>query len=287
MHSVPSPAIVRDAGFTGGGRPVQVDSGGFTSAFSELRWTVERTQPPDGVLGTHYGPFTLEDLGQIYGSGTYRVTKQEPGKGIGLEFTKKIGEGYGAPRSPKSSASAPQQPPALQRRPWDAHEAGTGPMPFHHRPFFQRPEREGGDSNVAAEAIRQMGQAHRDMLQNQKSTPDNKMADFLAAQNDVMNRRWEEDRQREEMRRTTEEQKWERQRRDDRERWDREQLAARDGHDREMQRIKAENEARLKELQLQAEEREKREQERQKFLLDLEEKRLQLVRQEAENQQGA
>lgn len=80
MRPVPLPASARDAGFSGGGRPVQVDSGGFTSSFSELRWTIERIQPQDGVLGTHYGPFTLEDLGQIYGAGTYRITKQEIGR---------------------------------------------------------------------------------------------------------------------------------------------------------------------------------------------------------------
>jgi DNA-binding CsgD family transcriptional regulator len=288
---VPLPASARDAGFSGGGRPVQVDSGGFTSSFSELRWTIERIQPQDGVLGTHYGPFTLEDLGQIYGAGTYRITKQEPGK-IAMEYTRKIGDSYGPSRAPKMSSPS-SAPGVVQRpgfRPWEGREPGDpSQMPFR-RPFFphgamERPSGGGGDSGVATEAIRQMGQVQQKLMDQHKDTPDAKISEFLSAQADLQNRRFDEERRRDDDKRKDDEAKWERRQQEDRTRWEREQLASRDAHDREMLRIKVENDARLKELGLQAEEREKREQERQKFLLELDDKRLQLVRMESEAQQ--
>ena len=285
-HPVPPSVSRRDADSWGGGRPVQVDSGGFTSSFSELRWTVERLQPQDGVLGTHYGPFTLEDVGQIYGSGTYRITKQEPGKAAGIEWTRKISETYGPPKTPRQGASQPGMPQRTFARPWEQHEPGEGPTMPYRRPFFgHAPERPSGDSGVASEAIRQMGQVQQKLMDQHKDTPDTKISDFLATQAQLQNQRFEEERRREEDRRRIEEEKWERRQKEDRERWEREQQAARDTHEREMLRIKAENDARLKELQLQSDDREKREQERQKFLIDLEDKRLQLVRMEADNQQ--
>lgn len=281
--------ILRDQGFGSGGRSIVIDSGGFTSPISELKWTIERIQPSDGVLGIHSGPFSLEELGQLYGSGTYRITKQEPGKGnAGIEWIRKLGDNWGPPKAPKAGQSS-QQPQTFQRpwmRPIPEGREEMGPMhPGYHRPFFRpAPAQDSNDSSVA-EALRQMGQNQRELMHQQKETPDSKISEFLSAQTALMNQRWDQEREREEGRRKEEEQKWERQRKEDRDRWDREQEAAKQIHDREMQRIKAENEARLKEMQIQADEREKREQERQKFLLDLEDKRHQLVKQEAENQQ--
>ena len=116
----PPTRAVREAGHIGEGRPVQADSGGFVSSFGELRWTVERTQPQDGVLGTHYGPLAIEDIGQIYGSGTYKILKQEPGK-VPIEYVKKIGESYGPPRCPRVPVGGTATPGVVQRpgfRPW-------------------------------------------------------------------------------------------------------------------------------------------------------------------------
>lgn len=291
MRPVSPPArSVREAGNIGEGRPVQADSGGFVSSFGELRWTIERTQPQDGVLGTHYGPLTIEEIGQIYGSGNYKILKQEPGK-VPIEYVKKIGESYGPPRCPRIPVSGAGGPGVVQRpgfRPWDrGGDSPEGPRPEFRRPFFpghaQVADR--GNESVATEALRQMGQVQQKLMEQHKDTPDTKISEFLATQAQLQNQRFEEERKREEARRHDEESKWERRQQEERTRWEREQQAARDLHEREMVRIKAENDARLKEIQLQADEREKREQERQKFLLDLEERRLALVRTEAENQQ--
>jgi len=285
----PPTRAVREAGHIGEGRPVQADSGGFVSSFGELRWTVERTQPQDGVLGTHYGPLAIEDIGQIYGSGTYKILKQEPGK-VPIEYVKKIGESYGPPRCPRVPVGGTATPGVVQRpgfRPWDRGESPDGPRPEFRRPFFggHPPMADRGNESVASEALRQMGQVQQKLMEQHKETPDTKISEFLATQAQLQNQRFEEERKRDEDRRRAEEDKWERRQEEERRRWERDQAAAKEAHEREMLRIKAENDARLKELQLQAEEREKREQERQKFLLDLEEKRLTLVRTEAENQQ--
>jgi hypothetical protein len=81
------------------------------------------------------------------------------------------------------------------------------------------------------------------------------------------------------------EEKWERLRQEERDRWERQQSEAREAHRRELERIKAETEARLAEQRAAAEEREKRIEAERKYLLELEEKRLSILRQEAEIQQ--
>jgi hypothetical protein len=314
MHSVPSPQlqhqVVRDSGFTGG-RPVVADSGGFSPG-GELRWTVERIAPPDGVLGTHYGPFSVEDLGQIYGEATYKITRQEPGRPA-IEFVKKIGPSYGMPRNPKVHAqvATPGQPGTQQRpffqRPWDQAPAydpqaghippGTAaPRPFYQQPYYGVPQLQpfarpapSEEPSVAAEALRQMGLQSQRLIEQQdkarQSGPESQIIHLAEAQQTLWNKRWEEERRHEEERRTAEEVKWERNRQDERERSERERIASREAHDREMQRIKQENDNRIAELKLQSEEREKRATDERKFLFDLEDKRRAIMKQEAEIQQ--
>lgn len=315
MHSVHSPQtqpqVQRDSGFTGG-RPVVADSGGFNPG-GELRWTVERIAPPDGVLGTHYGPFSVEDLGQIYGEATYKITRQEP-RTTPMEFVKKIGPSYGQPRNPKvhAQAATPGQPGTQQQRPffqrpWDqtptydpqgghVPPGAAAPRAFYPPPYYGTPSLQtfarqapSEEPSVAAEALRQMGQQNQRLLEHQdkarQNGPENQILHLAEAQQTLWNKRWEEERRHEEERRTAEEVKWERSRQDERERADRERTLSRESHDREMERIKQENDNRLSELKLQSEEREKRASEERKFLFDLEDKRRAIMKQEAEIQQ--
>lgn len=315
MHSVPSPQfqpqVVRDSSFSGG-RPVVADSGGFSPG-GELRWTVERIAPPDGVLGTHYGPFSVEDLGQIYGEATYKITRQEP-RTTPMEFMKKIGPSYGPPRNPKVHAQAampiqpgPQPRPFFQR-PWDqapAYDPQAGhippgaaaPRPFYQQPYYGVPPQlqsfarpaPSEEPSVAAEALRQMGQQNQRLLEHQdkarQNGPESQILHIAEAQQTLWNKRWEEERRHEEDRRAAEEVKWERRQTEERDRANRDRTASQEAHAREMQRIKLENDNRLAELKIQSEEREKRADAERKFLFDLEDKRRAIMKQEAEIQQ--
>lgn len=327
-----------------GGRPVMGGSGGFTAAHQGVKYTVERTVPPDGLLGTHHGSFTNEDLGQIYGEGTYRVTRHEPGRAVPMEFNQKIGPSYGPPRSPNSAPSQQRQPFAGGRTPFFArpswadqsHQtedpqglAAQRPYPFYPRAEqapapdrslvdFARHSAQAGEGAIS-KAIEMMGTIHAESLRQVESArrtgPESQVTKILETQQDLQNKRWEEERRRDEDKRKADEEKHDRQQREDRERYererkleqerherdrqaekeryDREQQAQKDAHEREVQRLRAETDARLLQLKAESEERARREKEdreererraaeERKFFLELEEKKLQLVRQEAD-----
>lgn len=285
-----------------GGRPVVGASGGFTGANQAVKYAVERIAPPDGLLGTHYGSFTIEELGQNYGEGTYKVTKHDPTQKFAVEFIQKIGPSYGAARSPNHPSQRPQmgQRPFFQRhwngQPAQGHEDEPERPIF--RPSYQRPpennqavleiarQQHAGNTSAMETALAMMGTMHQQSLQQiesaRKGGPDNMMTSFLRDQQEVTNRRWEEERKLQDQRRKDEEEKWQRRQDEDQRRWERDQQAERDRHSRELERISRETEAREKQLRAEAEEREKRSIEERKFILDLEEKKIQLVRQEAE-----
>lgn len=288
-----------------GGRPVVGASGGFTGANQTIKYAVERIAPPDGLLGTHYGSFTIEELGQTYGEGTYKVTKHDPTQKFAVEHIQKIGPSYGAARSPNHSSQRPQmgQRPFFQRQ-WGAPQA-QGHEDDQERPIFrptyQRPPeqnnaaleiaRQSQVGNVSAmeTALAMMGTMHQQSLQQiesaRKGGPDNMMTNLMREQQEVTNRRWEEERKVQDQRRKDEEEKYQRRQDEDQRRWERDQQAERDRHSRELERISRETEAREKQLRFDAEEREKRAIEERRFLLDLEEKKIQLVRQEADASQ--
>lgn len=307
MHAVPQPRPAapqaRDDGFMGG-RPVVADSSGFTSPSGEIRWTVERIAPPDGVLGTHHGAFTLEDLGQTYGEGTYKITRHEPGRQVAMEYVRKIGPGYGQPRHPRqhtTSASAPgtAAPRPFLARPWNAQEsydprdpaAAQPRAPFYYGSVpslqdFARHRAPAEDGSVASEALRQAGKLTERLIERddraRQNGPEATLLSLVQAQQEQWNSRWEQERRLEKERQIEEERKWERRRDEERERWEREQKAAKDAHERELERIRRENDARLAELKIQSDDRERREAERQKFLMDIEDKRLAVIKEEAE-----
>lgn len=93
----PAPPPARD-NFVGG-RPAPGSFGGFTDPNRHVRYLVERMMPPDGLLGCHIESFSIEELGQTYGEGTYRISKHEPGRTMPVEYTQKVGPSYGRPRS--------------------------------------------------------------------------------------------------------------------------------------------------------------------------------------------
>ena len=316
---VPSSSSVTPDDFTGG-RPILGAPGGFTGAQQLVKYTVERISPPDGHLGTHQGVFTVDELGQIYGSGTYKVTRQEPGKAVGAEFVQKMAESYGPPRFPNNVSHRPQTPmhrpaPMFSRPVQERQQDDDGHERPAYRPFgYPRAEAPSGDRNLV-EFARQANSSHNSALDKafdmlgaihnksieqieaaRKSAPETHFTKFLETQQEIMNARFEQERSRDLERRAGEEEKHERQRREDRERWERDQDAAKQTHDRELGRIKAENEAKLLEARATGEERDRRERsdreererraaEERKFLLDLEDRKMGIIRQEAEIQQ--
>lgn len=287
-----------------GGRPVVGTSGGFTGAGQTVKYAVERIAPPDGLLGTHYGSFTIEELGQSYGEGTYKVTKHDPTQKFPVEFIQKIGPSYGPAKSnPHSSQRQQTSPRPFFQRAWgpqqqDPQGAGEEVERAAFRSTYQRPPENGqafleiarqqsqGNSSAMETALAMMGTMHQQSLQQiesaRKGGPDSVMTSILREQQELTNRRWEEERKIQDQRRKDEEEKWQRRQDEEQRRWERDQQAERDRHARELERLARETEAREKQLRADAEEREKRSNEERRFLLDLEEKKIQLVRQEAE-----
>lgn len=286
-----------------GGRPVVGASGGFTGANQTVKYAVERIAPPDGLLGTHYGSFTIEELGQTYGEGTYKVTKHDPTQKFAVEHIQKIGPSYGTARSPNHSSQRPQiAPRPFFQRNWGAQPQVAGEEEQERpifRPSYQRPsepqsnaalelarQQQVGNASAMETALAMMGTMHQQSLQQiesaRKGGPDNMMTNLMREQQEITNRRWEEERKVQDQRRKDEEEKYQRRLDEDQRRWERDQQAERDRHSRELERISRETEAREKQLRFDAEEREKRAVEERRFLLDLEEKKIQLVRQEAD-----
>lgn len=99
-----SPMIQPGDGFKDG-RPVLGSSGGFTSPSMDVKYTVERTVPPDGLVGSHLGRFSVNELGDLYGEGTYKILKYEPGRPVPIEFIQKIAGNYGPTRHPRMANS--------------------------------------------------------------------------------------------------------------------------------------------------------------------------------------
>lgn len=105
----PPPAIniVRDD-FVGG-RPVLGGTGGFVAPSLQPKYLVERIIPPDGLLGSHIGSLTVDELGKEYGEGSYKIVRYEPGRAVPIEFMQKIASNYGRPRFPSQTAQKPSE----------------------------------------------------------------------------------------------------------------------------------------------------------------------------------
>src|SRR4029079_4572640 len=228
-----------------GGRPVVGASGGFTGAGQVVKYTVERIAPPDGLLGTHYGSFTIEELGQNYGEGTYKVTKHDPTQKFAVEFIQKIGPSYGPARATPHSSQRTQVParPFFQRawNPQAPQAEGEETERPAFRPIYQRPpenntacleiarQQQVGNTSAMETALNMVQTMHQTSLASienaRKGGPDNVMINILREQQEITNRRWEEERRIQDQRRKDEEEKFQRRQDEEQRRWERDQQA--------------------------------------------------------------
>jgi len=281
-----------------GGRPAFGYSQGFTNPAQTVRYQIERKMPADGIVGFHTGHFTEADLCQNYGEGLYRVLRFEPGRPQPFEFEVKVGPAFGPPRNPKYGTSAPEargDRPGMQRpfaRPWENRgeedNQGAPPRPSY---YDRGPERSlydfargnqaaahAASNDVTAEAIRQLGDANKralDQAENaRKGGPDAFVTGFFQQQQDLLVRRMEEDRKNGEQRRREDDERWEKRQREVEAEYKRRQDEEEKKHLRDLERIRIEADARAKAA---GEER--------RTLLDLEDKKLALIREEAKLRQ--
>ena len=105
--------------------PATPGSPGIGYTGQTIRIEVERVYPPDGFLGSH-GTLTREEMGKIYGSGTYTLTRFEPGKQTMVAANVVIGTAYGEPRSPKRHQEEQGYPSRFRM----GGQAGDGTSPF-------------------------------------------------------------------------------------------------------------------------------------------------------------
>lgn len=310
-QSVP-PSSGQADGFSGG-RSVLGGSGGFSNTSTAVKYTVERTVPPDGLLGTHYGSFSVDELGRIYGSGTYKVTKHEPGRSVPSEYVQTVSASFGEPKFP--NAAGERRPRGY--RPWhersqererDHQEEEERPRarPSYWQGYYQRDRAQeeptqrdsrlydfarhtsSASEGAMGKMVDQMDRMHQRSMEElkdaRKGGPDNFVREFFEKQQQTMDTRFEEERKIATERRGQEEEKWERRQKEDREAWQRRQDEEDKKHQRELERMKTESQGRLQEKEKDEERRQKREAEERKFLLDLEEKRLKIVQEDAKSQ---
>lgn len=300
-----SPAGVQEGWV--GGRPVTGNVAGFQNPTAQVRTVIERKIPNDGILGEHLGEISRERICEVYGEGLYKVLRYEPGNKFPLEYEFQASAAYGPPRIPKrASMLGEQNRPAFQRpwgsnapaRPWDRSydrgeeddSRGSAPPP---RPYFASHSRDSGlydfarhssmgDAAAAAttEAIKQLGSMQERTIEQlekaRTSGPDSFMTTFVKEQQTVWERRLQEDERRRADERKDEEAKWERRQREMENEHRRRQEESRLAHERELERIKAE-----------AASRDAAAKEERRLLMDLQDKRAQIDRDEYKMRQEA
>lgn len=273
----------------GGGRHVAGYVGGFQNQAATMRYQVERKIPADGIVGHHTGVFTEADLCNLYGEGFYRILRFEPGRQMPVEHEVKVAASFGPPRSPKFSVSG--QPAQGNRFLRNAQEEeGQAPQaPRYERPDYrerslyefarnQQQAQATAGNDVTAEAIRQLGEANKRAQEqveaSRKSGPDAFVQNFFQSQNDLMYKRSEDEKKASEQRRKDDDEKWERRQREVEQEHRRRQEEEEKRHTRDLERIRYESESRQK-----AAENER------KLMMDLEDKKLALIREEAKLRQ--
>lgn len=264
-------AQVAAASMSGDGfnwRQQGAQSGGWAAVGQAVRIQVERKVPNDGIVGQHVGTFTEMDLCQIYGSGIYKLVRYEPGK-FPLETEVKVADNWGAPKYPRQNSGGDGRPG--MNRPWGggagyrSEEGGRESVEFDPLARFRRSEPapvHDTAASVTTEAIRALSQANeRAVAQAEKARetgPTNVIADYLKEQSTLQERRYDQERER-----------LSNDRKDEEARAERRAKEREEEHRRDMERIRAEGEARVKQL---AEER--------RMIMDLEEKRISVIREE-------
>jgi len=294
----PAAAPVGDGWY--GGRPIYGSISGFQNPLQQVKTVVERKIPNDGILGEHYGEMSRERICEIYGEGLYKVIRSEPGKPP-VEHEVLASAAYGPPKIPKRTVSSLegqgrsgfQRPWMSQQRPWDRggeEDDGRPARPYAPPSYYNRPDpgaydyRHNSMADAAAaattEAIKQMGTLHEktiEQLEKSRSNgPDSFMTNFLKEQQTAWQQKYQEDERRRAEERKDEEAKWERRQREIDADYRRRQDEARGAHERELDRLKAETAA-----------REAAAKEERKMLMELEDKKLQVIRDEHKMRQEA
>lgn len=299
----PTQAPVSQDGWVGG-RPIPLTAAGDENRAQQLRTVVER-EGVGGVMdvvGEHFGTITREQICDIYGGGTYRIIRYEPGKAP-YEYRVRAAEAaFGPPRTPRRATAVGDQSsrPGFQRpwNSWRSQQGGQGDpdeneRPPAPRPFssFSRPDpglsdfaRHGGGSDASAsaatEAIKQMGRMNEQIIEQaskaRETGPDSFVTQFFHQQQQIWEQKLAEESRRRDQERKDEEARRQQERKDEELRWQRRQEEADKAHQRELERIREESNAR------------DRQQERtNKQLMELEEKRREVDRQEYKNRESS
>lgn len=274
-----APPVQPTDDFAQGGRTVMGTPGGFVASSQGVRYSVERIVPADGMLGTHHGSLSTEELGQLYGAGTYKILRHDAGRAAPVEFIQKIAEfTYGPPKSGSSSTHSH----VPQARPQIGGVASPYPQHEQSRPYDVV-------ERIFDKSLKQIEEARG-------KSPDASVAEIFKQQQTLLREQFAEERKRDELRREDERKRDDARREDERirherdrqleierhdreraaelARYERDQRAQKDAHERECARIKADNDARLK---MEADQRE--------FLLKLEDKKLQVVKEQTADAQ--
>lgn len=281
----------------GVGRPVMGHADGFTNQAVQLRTVVEREIPADGIMGEHSGQFTREQLCETYGEGVYKVLRYEPGRSVPFEHRIKVSAAYGPPKTPRRSTSVESGfgggRPSFQRpwNSWRSQEQGepedgrssARPMPFS-RPdssieFARHASSVSAEAaSATTEAIKQMGNMQTQMIdhlsKSRESGPDTFLTTFFQTQQSILETKLSEESKRREIERTEEQRRRDQEKKEEEVRWQRRQDELDKAHTRELERIKADSTARAAAA---AEER--------KNQMDLEDRKLQVIREEHKNRE--
>ncbi len=266
-------------------------AGSLNNYVSQPHFRVERTHPPHGHLGTHIGAYDPEQLGQTYGSGTYLIRLRLPSDSKEYICEQRVSENYGPPKFParehedeaarverRDRAAVPGRPPSWgPQGPPDPYARDPYGRPYD---WPRAPQPVVVGETAAAEAIRQMGELQKGFLtreaEDRKTGPSAFLQDLIRDQDARSNRMREEERAKEEERRTREETARAHERADRDDQWKRERDEAEDRHRREMDRLRLEEEKRVE-----------REDKNQKFILDLEQKKIDLFRKDLDTRETA
>jgi hypothetical protein len=284
MNSTPAPISQQD----NWRQPTPGAGDGFTHPTQIVEYKVERVEPKDGILEVVQVEPGDDELGKRFGSGTYRIWKRE-GTKVPVFRDVIIAQTYGDPRFPhrRSEQQSQQHRPGrfFGGRPQAEEDEERG-QPF--RPFLRPPmmdvrsyqDRQMADvasrglnaqESIAVTAVNKLAEINEKQLdrmekdRDREREPQSVVTDFLKEQQISAERRSNAEAGRREEERKREQDEW-RRREDEREAQ----------HKRDMERIKAENDARI------STERETRQ-----TLIDLEKQKMDLVREESRSREAS
>lgn len=292
-HSAPTPAPVPPAPADGFGNQWGAAPGyasGFNFQAPTRKYMVYRDEPTqDGLLGEHVDPFSEQDLAKTYGQGVYRVLRFDPGNPRPFQTQVRVSQEYGAPRFRNRQA---QERPGYGRwgsRPWFR---GTPEAPREedgvNDPQYERPRSyidfarhaPVQNSDATAAAIKALGDLNSKALdqvdQARRQGPDTFISKFFTEQQAQQREQLEMQRRQDDQRRRDDDDRADRRQKEADREYQRRQDEEQKRHDREIDKIKMEMDARDK----------ARDAER-KMLIDLEDKRLQVIRDEHKMRQEA